>query len=138
MPNFEERWPDMRMKHLEMLQALVVRMSVGSERMKASCVAIVTAVVALATSVETSDSALYAAPVVLLLAILDARYLSLERAFRRKFNKIRRSPLDSLPDFDLEPDVQRTWWASLASLSVWPFYLAVLGFSLAAFWLLRN
>ena len=86
----------------------------------------VTAVLSVATGVTNPNIALVALPVIILLAALDAYYLSLERGFRDKFNVLRVTSIKGLADFAMQPDNRPMLPTVLTSRSIWPFYASLL------------
>lgn len=131
--NYQDRWPDMRMKHLEMLQSIVVRMNSCSQQCKVAALAVLTAVIGLATATGDKDAALIAIPVLLLFSALDAHYLRLERSVRARFDKVRSTELLEAPDFDLGPIRDQSIWSAITSPSVIMFYFGAISVAGAAF-----
>lgn len=87
-----------RVKHLEMIQAIVTRMASNSFFVKGWTVTVVAALVA----VSAKESEVRFAAVALLPAVsfwgLDAFYLRYERLFRRHFDEVRKAPLEKLEE----------------------------------------
>ena len=137
MPNEEseppEYWVSTRLKHLEMIQNIIDRMTVASSQAKVASTGILTAVVSLAAAISTPSVVLFAAPVILILAVLDAYYLSLERGYRARFDIVRQKPINGPADFDMARDKTETVWAATASFSIWPFYAALVALATIAF-----
>ncbi|WP_415221452.1 hypothetical protein [Pseudophaeobacter arcticus] len=131
--DYSDRWPDMRMKHLDMLQAIVVRMNTCSQQCKVAAMAILSAIIGLATTTGNPEVALTAIPLVLLFAFLDAHYLTLERSFRSKFDEVRYTELLEAPDFDLSSIQDRSIWSAIISPSVLAFYVGMVAVVVAAF-----
>ena len=94
----------MRVAHLNMIQSVISRMSGFSAGVKNYCLVVVVALVGLYS--QRPNEWLLAIAVVALVwfAYLDAHYLRLERAVRRKFDAVRRSSLDAECDFDVAAD----------------------------------
>jgi len=130
-PAPEDAWVTTRLAHLQMLQDLIERMSATSGQIKVASTAMVTAVLSVATGVTNPNIALVALPVIILLAALDAYYLSLERGFRDKFNTLRVTSIEGLADFGMQPDNRPTLLTFLTSRSVWPFYASLLAIVIA-------
>lgn len=130
-PTPDDAWVTTRLAHLQMLQALIERMSAASGQIKVAGTAMVTAVLSVATGIKNPDIALVALPVIILLAALDAYYLSLERGFRRKFDDLRVMPVNGLADFSMLPDSQSTLLAAIISRSIWPYYATLLAIIVA-------
>jgi hypothetical protein len=97
-------YTDIRIKHLEMIQAVIARMSVNSGTVKRYAMVITAAAVSLGKFAGSAMILIVAVAVVILFALLDARYLRLERCYRDLFNAVRSEPPDTRPDFRLTPD----------------------------------
>lgn len=121
---YADKWPEMRMKHLELLQGVISRMANQSANLKNYCMTLVAGIIGLSVAVQKPDALLYAMPVVLVFAALDANYLKLERAFRAQYNSVRKEPIDQASDFLITPgwETGRKWYESLWSWSVFWFY----------------
>ena len=121
--------------HLAMIQGVISRMAGNSGMMKASAVAVVAGLAALAATV--GPWALLAALVAVVVTCwMDAFYLRLERLYRHLYEAARHGKLPAEEGpfsmsvarwlTDQPPNVR--WPAVFSSWSVWPFYttLAVL------------
>ncbi|MEM7042657.1 MAG: hypothetical protein AAF543_07590 [Pseudomonadota bacterium] len=100
---YKEKWPEMRMKHLELIQNAITRMGANSSNLKSYCMAMVAAVIGLAAAVSKEQILIYTLPVVIAFALLDGNYLCLERGFINQYNEIRRKNIDRQPDFIILP-----------------------------------
>jgi hypothetical protein len=98
---FRDKWPEMRMKHLELLQNAISRMGANNANLKGYCMTMVAAVLGLAAAVSKGQIIIYTLPIVLAFSVLDSVYLSLERGFINHFNSIRKTKLDKQPDFHM-------------------------------------
>ncbi|PZQ63246.1 MAG: hypothetical protein DI570_09795 [Phenylobacterium zucineum] len=79
----------MRLAHLNMIQAVIGRMATYSASVKTFCVTLVAAIIALTSSGQAQPwlpSLMLA--IVLIFAVLDAYYLGLERAFRDHYAEV--------------------------------------------------
>ena len=67
---------------------------------------------------------LYVLPIVFMFAVLDARYLHLEKGFRRKYDSLRGKDMVVATDFDLAPELDGKSFdpSTLFSWSVLWFY----------------
>lgn len=121
---YKDRWPDMRMKHLELIQNVVSRMANNSSSLKNYCMTLVAAMIGLSAAVRESDILLYLLPIILVFALLDANYLRLERSFRAQYDSVRKGALDTEPDFLITTGwgANHKWYQSLWSWSVFWFY----------------
>ena len=134
--DYSDRWPDMRVKHLDMLQAIVVRMNTYSQQCKVAAIAILSAIIGLTTSTGNPEVALTAIPLVVLFAFLDAHYLTLGCSFRSKFDEVRNTELLEAPDFDLSSIQDRSTWSAIIGPSVLVFYVGMVSLkkSIFGFW----
>ena len=132
LPPPAEHLVAMRLKHLEMIQSVIERMSAASGQTKASCIALVTGMMALATAIDNSSIAAFASPAVVLFAMLDCRYLWLERGYRNRFDDVRSESINETADFDMSARHTTSFWACFGSVAIWPFYIAVLSFAVVA------
>ena len=96
-------YTELRVKHLEMIQSVIARMSANSGTIKRHAVVITAAVVSLGKLAGSAMLLAVAIVVILVFALLDARYLRLERCYRNLFNAVRSEPPDTRPDFRLTP-----------------------------------
>lgn len=123
-----EKYVEMRIKHLEMIQAIVSRMSGYSATLKNYCITLVIGVVGFAFTLKQVNLVALSALAVVMFAYLDARYLQLERAYRSLFEQVRMQDWDARPLFDLRPSQvdNHPYWEALISWSVLGFYAPVL------------
>ena len=118
---------EMRMKHLDLLQSAIIRMGANSSNLKAAAITVTAAVLALASAVARPDIILQTAPVTVLFAAMDARYLALERGFRQSYDRVRALPLSPAPDFAVTSETDGLMYVrSLVSWSVGLFYTAII------------
>lgn len=118
---YQDKWPDMRMKHLELIQGAVTRMGTNNANLKGYCMGMVAAVIGLSTAVGNTRILLYTLPVVFGFSVLDATYLGLERGFRDHYDDVRARPIDAQPDFHIKAGY-RSLRKSYFSWSVAGFY----------------
>lgn len=85
-----------RVKHLEMIQAIVTRMAGNSFLVKGWTVTIVAALVAIAAKEAEARFALVALLPAMSFWGLDAYYLRYERLFRRLYDAVRTAPEEAL------------------------------------------
>ena len=123
MTEFREKWPEMLMKHLELVQNAISRMGTNSAGLKGYCMGIVAALIALAGAIHQPRILLLGLPIVAAFAVLDANYLALERGFRAQYDELRLRPLDTQPDFRVEAQ-GASFSKALFSWSVGGFYAA--------------
>lgn len=94
-----------RIAHLEMIQRVVSRMARNCLVLKALAVALTAGVIAFAGAAPdpTPLVVLAALVPVLMLWVLDARYLRLERLFRRLYDSVRRAEAAEPFTMDIAP-----------------------------------
>ncbi|GAA5055296.1 hypothetical protein GCM10023208_19040 [Erythrobacter westpacificensis] len=123
MTDFRENWPEMRMKHLELVQNAITRMGSNSANLKGYCMGVVAALIALAGAIDKPKVLFLGLPIVLAFSILDAAYLSLEKGFRNHYDTLRVEPLDRPPNFEVTATGEGNFLKAYKSWSVWAFYL---------------
>lgn len=131
--------PAERLMYLEMLQAIIGRMSGTSSTLKGWTVTLLVALFALAAK-DGGVWCLAAALIpILLFAGLDGYYLHLERGYRKLFDRAANAD-PGLPLFTLHRAAVdrgfRHWLGALGRPVIWAYYLAVLaslGAALAVF-----
>lgn len=118
--------------HLKIMQDVIQRMAENSRACKVWCITIVSAGLILVARVDRPDFVLISLVPAVAFLILDAYYLALERAFRGSYNsfvqKLARGELTPSDLYDVKPagSVPRTFFRSLNSFSIWPFYAALI------------
>jgi len=125
---FEEKWPEMRMKHLELIQSVVSRMGNHSANLKNYCMALIAGLLGLAAASGNPKIVIFASPIIFIFAFLDANYLMLERGFRSQYDVLRKQPIDKEPDFLITTgwSVGHSWFETFFSWSVIGFYAPIL------------
>jgi hypothetical protein len=115
---------DLRLKHLEMLQSLVARMSGYGANFKSYCITVTTAVCGFAITLQRPAVVLLALLPIITFALVDAQYLRIERRFRMLYERQRKEDWGSFPEFaiDLKSAPSTSYWAALGSWSVIAFY----------------
>lgn len=118
--------------HLEIMQGVVSRMADNSRSCKVWCVTLVAAVLFLSARSDGADVALVALAPAVLFWVLDAYYLSQERAFRKSYDafvaKVHDGSLDVGDLYGVHAsgsEVRKFFWRVFLSFAVWPFYLMV-------------
>lgn len=117
--------------HLTILQSVIQRMSANSTSCKTWCITLVSAILIVVADKDKSQYAWLAAFPTTLFFLLDAYYLSLERGFRNAYNafieKLHGQDLRCEHLFVVTPRGGRLclFFESICSLSVWPFYVAL-------------
>jgi hypothetical protein len=117
--------------YLTILQSVITRMAANSASAKTWCVALVSAIVVVVADKGEPRLVWIALLPVLLLGLLDAYYLGLERLFRDRYNefiaKLHEDRATAEDVFLVSPgaDMKQTTtsaFKALSSVSVWPFY----------------
>lgn len=131
---------DAKLKHLEMIQAVITRMASNLFFLKGWSITLVVGMVALAAAKDAS-------PVYTILAflplfvfwVLDGYFLSMERSFRDLYDDVRkRDPKDI--DFSMNPapylkaNPRNSWMNSLCSTTLLWFYLPIVVAMLLLMW----
>nr|WP_281719648.1 hypothetical protein [Nitrosomonas nitrosa] len=94
--------PELRVKHLEMIQAVIARIAGYSATVKNICVTAVTALAGVAIANDISGLGWLALVLVLIFALVDAQYLRIERRFRTLFDQARAGDWKAMPSFSLD------------------------------------
>lgn len=119
-----EKIAELRVKHLEMIQALVTRMASYGASFKNYCITVVTAVIGLGFTLHRPSFAALALLPLIGFAIADAQYLRVERQFRELFDAIRREEWSTMPSFEinLKNASAASYWRAATSWSILGFY----------------
>ncbi len=113
--------------HLAMIQSIIDRLAENSRTCKLGCVTLVAAVLFLVSRTGVPQHLLFVLFPVVLLGVLDAYYVSLERAYRASHKTALRLYVDQpgeppLPTLEPEGHGPRLVLQTLRSFSVWWFY----------------
>ena len=118
-----------KVKHPELIQAVVTRMAGNSFLLKGWSVTLVAALFALAAKDANARFGWIAFLPTLMFWILDGYFLSQERRFRRLFDHVRMLD-ESKVDFSMDTIPFKTWetsWlAAICSVTLLVFYLSVI------------
>jgi hypothetical protein len=119
-----EKIADLRVKYLEMLQAVISRIASQGATLKNYCLMLATAICGFAITLQKPSVALLSLVPVTIFALLDAQYLRLERGFRAAFDQTRLGNWGTAPNFEISSDSagQVSYWAALRSWSIIIFY----------------
>ena len=120
-----EKVAELRIKHLEMLQALITRMASYGAAFKSYCITVTTAVIGFAFTLHRPAVAALALLPVVAFGVADAQYLRVERRFRDVFNLVRKESWEAMPSFDihLESAPDQSFLAAVTSWSIIWFYM---------------
>ena len=116
-------------KHWELIQGVIARLSAHSFRLKTLTLVQVAAILLAFSSAEDTALLILAPIAAVLLWILDARFLREERAYRSHYDNVRQL-LDEEVDFAMDVSKLRgPILRSLFSPTLAPFYLLLIGSS---------
>ncbi len=116
-------------KHLEMIQSVVARLSQHSFRLKTLALIQVAAILLAFSSAEDRVLLTLAPIAALFLWALDARFLSEERAYRRHYDNVRKLA-DEQVDFAMDVSkVRGSTLSAACSMTLAPYYLLLAGSS---------
>jgi hypothetical protein len=119
-----EKIADLRVKHLEMLEAVISRVAGQGATLKNYCITLTTAVCGFAITLQKPVVALLSLLPVIVFALLDAQYLRLERKFRAAFEDVRLGDWKAAPNFEMRTvgALKASYWGALLSWSIAIFY----------------
>jgi hypothetical protein len=122
-----EKIADLRVKHLEMLQAAISRMATQSASSKGFCITLTTALLGLAVANKLPKLGVLSFAPIVAFALLDSQYLRLERRFRSVFESVAHGDWGTMPSFKLTPAPasEHGYWACFFSWSIMVFYLTL-------------
>jgi hypothetical protein len=118
--------------HLSITQSVIQRMATNSSSCKAWCITVVSAILVIVADKGDSQYAFIAIIPNVLFLVLDTYYLALEKMFRNSYNdfikKLHDNKIDSSDFFAVVPkgNLFKTFFNSILSFSIWPFYLTLL------------
>lgn len=120
---------ELKIAYLQMIQAVIDRMSTLSAVIKGFCVTTVSGIIIASFTDVNRCGPFLALVLVFSFIILDVYYLRLERRFRALYNRVREG--GHAIDFNLRPpkgrelkgDKSVSTWSCLKSPAVWLFYL---------------
>lgn len=116
-------------QHLSFIQGVISRMNSNSFSMKGWMVAIVSALCAVYASNSTLDASyiyIIAALIAdILFCFLDAYYLKMEKEYRKLYNKVLKSPVETDFNMMIEDEQKVCFCEAFKSPSVWILYTVV-------------
>lgn len=131
--------PQAAQTHLNMLQAIIQRMSANSSSCKTWCVTLVSGlIVVLFTNNKFELFSAIIVPIILFF-VLDAYYLALEKRFRDSHNsfieKMHSGTLVISDLFVITPsgNPAKAFFKAVLSFSIWPFYVTLFLLNLAIY-----
>ncbi len=122
-----------KLKHLELIQGVINRLAADSFRMKGWTVILVSALLVLLAREGLIEFAWIGFVPALVFWGLDGYFLRQERLFRDLYDRVRRSSESDI-DFSMDTSAfKRTWFCAAVSITLIPFYgalMLVVGFAL--------
>lgn len=121
-----------RVKHLELIQAVITRMNTNSFQIKGWCITIVSALLAIYASNKNESFILISASATLLFWFLDGYYLMQERKFRGLYNDVAEisTPSEQIKLFEMRTDLYTKgrfrYLISFSSKTIITFYLSII------------
>src|SRR6516162_7621959 len=94
-----DKTAELRVKQLEMLQAIIARLANYGATLKNYCITLTTAVTGFAITLRQPIAVLLALIPIIIFALLDAQFLRNERRFRGLFDELTREDWEALPRF---------------------------------------
>ena len=125
--------------HLGITQSVIQRMDSNSASCKAWCITLVSAILVIVADKGNPQYSLIALIPTALFLILDTYYLALERMFRQAYNsfidKLHKGKVVVSDLYAVTPagNLFKTFFSSLLSFSIWPFYATLL----AMIWIVK-
>jgi len=132
--------PGNKLKHLEFIQSVIKRMSGNCFLLKGWSATLVAALFALAAKDANRHYVIVAYLPVLVFWIIDAYFLSEERAFRDLYDDARKKKEDET-DFSMNAEPFRggrnSWARALISRTLLLFYLSMIGVMLVVMYFIK-
>ena len=132
---------DSKLKHLEFIQNVITRMNSNSFLIKGWMITLVSALFALAAKDANIHYVLITYIVTPVFWFLDGFFLSQERQYRELYNVVRQKALDTI-DFSMNASIynkgRNTWFRSIFSKTLYPFYGITLTVSLVVMLLIGH
>ena len=129
-----------RVKHLDLIQGVVSRLSGNSATMKRYCIIMVAAGVALYKTLGDPRTIFALVVLVMVFWLFDAKYLQQENWFRDLYDEVRAELVEERPDFRLTPDrsikQSTSLWGQVKSWSTSGLYLPLVALLLLFWWTL--
>lgn len=124
--------------HLGITQSVIQRMASNSASCKAWCITLVSAILVVVADKGKPQYALIAVIPAILFLILDSYYLALEKMFIKSYNvfieKLHGRKIVASDLYAVSPsgNLLKTFFVSMLSFSIWPFYFTLLAMILIA------
>jgi hypothetical protein len=117
-----EKIVDLRLKHLEFIQAVVSRMSTMSGQIKKLCITVAVALIGASVTLQQVSITFICVSVILIFWALDAQYLRIERKYCLLYEEVRKEDWDQVPSFLMKPDHKISFFSVFKSWSAFGFY----------------
>lgn len=120
-----EKAAELHIKHLEMLQSAISRISNYNATLKNYCITLTAAICGFAITLHRPVVILLALLPITIMGILDAHYLRTERRFRALYDHARKEDWSTIPSFEMNVSKmpRPSFWKAFFSWSVCSFYL---------------
>ena len=133
-----------KLKHLEFIQNVIIRMNTNSFQLKEWAIVIISAILALYASTKNPCFIIIGVFPAFIFWALDAYYLMQERKFRGLYNDVAgvtEKPKNIKP-FEMSPDLyikgKYSYLRVLFSKTIWPLYLPIIIFLLSGYLYMNN
>ncbi|WP_375391898.1 hypothetical protein, partial [uncultured Sphingomonas sp.] len=93
MASNQDQLVEMRLAHLNMIQGAITRMSGFSASAKTFTVTVLAGLAAISTNADKAQLGIIALLAVIVLAVMDVYYLTLEGRFRNLYEQVERRPI---------------------------------------------
>lgn len=134
-----DRFADLRVKHLEMLQKVISRLASQSVAAKNGCATITIAVIGFGITLQKPLVLWLALLPIAIFALLETQYLRLERHFRDEYERVRAESWVKRPDFRISREgMTQSYFGAMLSWSIAAFYLPLALAVCAAIYLARQ
>lgn len=120
-----EKIADLRLKYLEMVQAIITRIANYNATLKNYCITLTTAICGFAITLNRPYVTVLALLPIIVFALLDAQYLRIERRFRALYDRVRQEDWNTIPNFEINLGAASPlgFFTVFFSWSIWSFYL---------------
>lgn len=121
-----------KIKHLEMIQAIITRMNTNSFQLKGLSITIIAAILAVYAATQKLDFILIAIFPPIIFWFLDTYYLQMERKFKGLYNDVAgiTDTPQTIKPFEMRPNFytggKYIYFRVLFSKTVWPVYLPII------------
>ena len=126
-------------KHLEFVQGVIARMANTSFLLKGWSITVLAGLFALSTTEAKVSALVLAIVLAIIFWLLDSFFLWQERMYRLLYNEVRLKHEEQV-DFSMDASHFSSvckWYKTPFSITLWPFYLSVLG-TLVTFLILKK